>query len=785
MQPTDRRDFLRQAGAVTAALAAGGSRAAADERADRVSGEQMPPHRAEHLPGLFAYADRESVPAGGTVGFHVSSSVPYRYCVCRLGASLDDPASDEVLSPVEQAPACPQPVHPGSYVHVEKGLAANERLDSLGLECWVRPWAATGGWRGLVTQDDQPQRCGWGLFIDPQGRLAFYLGDGKARREQWLVTSEPAVLSRGQWHHVVAGFDGQAATLWLNGELLVSGPVRQVVRNAAAPLRLGALGHEGLADGFLDGDLAMIAIYDHAPSGAMIEDRRRQQGLQSPSGNDVLACWAFAEERGSLVADVSAHRRDGRIINHGTWMIGGPSFDADVDRYGRYDPQSDPRRGHGLRLAGDDLYDCRWRQVHQFTVPAGARPGQFAARFEYTLDGKSLVTHAAFLVTRRRGQPAAPVLLLNSTNTWRAYNATPFAITTPGLKTYWGTRGAANSPGEPPAYCMYRGHAAGQGTYQVGLRIPWRGADPYLLYGRESDYSHLARADRCTQLWLERGGYEFDVVGDLDLHRDAALLDGYRVLVISGHSEYWSIEAYRAVEQFLASGGNVICLSGNTMFWRVTFDDEAAVMECRKVDAPGNQMPPAYRGECWHSHDGRRGGLLRDCGLPAWRLLGLETLGWFGTTPEMFGPFRAAAPDHFLFQRPRRVELRPGELFGQGPDGQLPRAGGHEIDVRLSTLRKLCRQEPPHGAEHPDEPQGIVTLANGLHDWQQLKGTSLDYFTRVELPDDDQAAELIYWERPDGGRVLNTGSIASSWTMLSDPRLSALVANALDHFLGT
>ena len=55
------------------------------------------------------------------------------------------------------------------------------------------------------------------------------------------------------------------------------------------------------------------------------------------------------------VADAGVDGRHGRIINQGTWMIGGPSFDASV--IGRhdttYDPTKDLERGHGLRLASD------------------------------------------------------------------------------------------------------------------------------------------------------------------------------------------------------------------------------------------------------------------------------------------------------------------------------------------------------------------------------------------------------------------------------------------------
>jgi len=43
-------------------------------------------------------------------------------------------------------------------------------------------------------------------------------------------------------------------------------------------------------------------------------------------------------------------------------------------------------------------------------------------------------------------------------------------------------------------------------------------------------------------------------------------------------------------------------------------------------------------------------------------------------------------------------------------------------------------------------------------------------------------AEIIYWERPEGGRVFHTGSIATAWAMYYDEPLRNLVRKVLDHF---
>jgi N,N-dimethylformamidase len=41
---------------------------------------------------------------------------------------------------------------------------------------------------------------------------------------------------------------------------------------------------------------------------------------------------------------------------------------------------------------------------------------------------------------------------------------------------------------------------------------------------------------------------------------------------------------------------------------------------------------------------------------------------------------------------------------------------------------------------------------------------------------------MIYWERPEGGRVFNSGSIGTGWALLSDTKLQQLLRNVLFHF---
>jgi len=734
-----------------------------------VDDDAIPAHQPVHLPGLHAYAQK-SIAAGEEIGFRVSSTVPYKLSVVRLGSDPENRERDPVLKTFVVEKPESQPIHPGSYVHVARALPSERRLTELTLECWIRPFSLAG-WQGLVSQHDYPERCGIGVFIN-DGRIAFMTEDGGVHKASSLHQTEPGLLKVRRWHHVAATWDGKVKRIFVDGRPAGEWPFSGIVRPGRTALRIGAYASKGVAGNFYNGDIAMVAVHDRALSAAQIKKRVADRGLTIPKGRSVIACWPFTEERGTRVADAGTDRRDGRIINRGTWMIGGPSFDASaIDRHdAEYDPTRDPDRGHALRLASDDLYNARWKVNHRCRIPVDARSGVYAGRFDFEIDGKPMRYFTTFIVRRPESRPKAPLLVLVSSSTWLAYNSAPFPVNHgPGL-IKMGTGGLASSHPSAPAYSCYRDHRFGQPTYQIGMKLPWPAAGPNKTYINQA-YSHLLRGERFLHLWLDRHGYEYDVITDHDLDRHPEVLRGYQAVCVNGHSEYWSARAYEGLDRYLRAGGNAVVLSGNTMFWRVSFDESGEVMECRKYGRGIGGRGAAQIGELYHSHDFKRGSLMRFCGYPAWKLIGLECIGWGGA----FKPYRVDRPEHFLFNRPNRIDLKKGEAFGFV--NPTTGAVGHEFDVRLSTLQRATAHPAIKGLS---EPPGIVTIASG-HDARAV----LDFNAEGHKPrvgGDTTIAEIIYWERPEGGRVFHTGSIATAWGMYHDESLSRLVRNVLHHF---
>ncbi|MBT4227030.1 MAG: hypothetical protein HOD74_05610, partial [Verrucomicrobia bacterium] len=378
--------------------------------------EDIPPHHAIPLPGLHAYAQK-SIAAGEEIELRVSSAVPYELSVVQLGPDPENRDKDLVLKTFRVEQPQVQAIHPGSYLHVAKALPVERRMSQLTLECWIRPFQLSG-WQGLVTQHDYPERCGVGLFLS-EGTIVFGAGAGGAYDQAAFHQTQPGLIKAQQWHHLVANWDGKKKRIYVDGKLAAEFPFAGTVRPGETALRIGAYGQKGEAVNFYNGDIAMCAVYDRALDGEQIKKRFSDRGLNVPKDDHLLACWPFTEERGVQVADASDFGRDGRIINRGTWMIGGPSFDATaIKRHDSvYDPTKDSKRGHGLRLAADEIYNARWKVNHRFRVPADTKSGVYAGRFDFKLNGKPMRYHTSFIVRRPESKPKAPLLVLVSSNT--------------------------------------------------------------------------------------------------------------------------------------------------------------------------------------------------------------------------------------------------------------------------------------------------------------------------------------------------------------------------------
>jgi N,N-dimethylformamidase len=660
------------------------------------------------------------------------------------------------------------------------------------------------------------------------------LGNGneyKANNDN--VGSGDLEWKKDRWYHVLATWDGKHKRLYIDGKMRGEPQAfQEKIILGTAPLRLGAYGDEhGCVDKFLDGDISMPAIYRVVLDQKYIDTLYAHQGkarqyLKDAKDKEYLhtntiAYWPLNENKDKAlqVVDASGNGYDGIVINSGTRMVGGPGLGkVNVERYGNYDPETDHDRGHGLRFASDDLYDCRWTVTHEVILDEKYRSGMYCAEFK--IEGSDTLYNVMFTIRQDDAEKRSKILVIASTNTWKAY--TPPFDTTAFKKPQ-------DFPRKHPAFTLYPGenpHEVLQSAYQVGLRMPC----PAGNY-RSHEYKVMGKpgVERFLHLWLdqERNGNGFDVVSDLDLHQNPKILDGYKVVFINGHSEYWSVPMYKNIEMYLNRNGKLIVLSGNTMWWRVCFDDDSSLMECRKFDTPETNVGTDWpRRLGWHFYiseeertSGRgRGGLMHECGYPGYKLIGLQHLGVSeednmregsycvrgGNIKKLNELLEILGADHLV---------KVGTVFGKCPNEMEQRElkDGfkincsiiyHEFDVLPSTLRamsKIQMLEPPPDAVktrkvEPKDPDGMFVLAKGELPWDSVinpgkaDGVRFDFYTqdytRSKIPKADQTTgEMIYWERTKGGVIFNAGTIASGSALGCDKTFQDIIRALLTRFL--
>ena len=116
----------------------------------------------------------------------------------------------------------------------------------------------------------------------------------------------------------------------------------------------------------------------------------------------------------------------------------------------------------------------------------------------------------------------------------------------------------------------------------------WGGKSLYGFNSSDNEKSSLVTYSRPKQngssvkeirfaRWADAVGVATEHASVMDLHRDPTLLQNYQVLVVAGHSEYWTKEMRQNYDNFVAAGGHVAMLSGNTMWWQVRLEEDHMV----------------------------------------------------------------------------------------------------------------------------------------------------------------------------------------------------------------
>jgi hypothetical protein len=420
---------------------------------------------------------------------------------------------------------------------------------------------------------------------------------------------------------------------------------------------------------------------------------------------------------------------------------------------------------------------CGWPVAVQ--IPVGDWPSGYYA---VTVSAGGERAEAFLVVRAHAGAPTAPILFVLSTSTYDAYNDWGG----PSLYT-GGTQVSMLRPMLPgfltkpePHRRKAQPHPDREALWffewaePLGLSV-WSGGAGW--WNWERAYLH----------WAERNGYRMDVAISTDLETVPGLLDGYRLFTCAGHDEYWSWGMREALDRHTEGGGNAAIWSGNTCYWQVRFDHEAATMTSFKYRCDED---PILATHDTHLLSGPWSD--RRVGWPETRTIGLTfTRGGYSRyglgVPRASGAFTMQRPEHWLFEG-------TGICYGDAL-GLEHAIVGYEVDGCAMTTGRDGLAVPTHEDGAPETLEILAVAPARLwaqheqpsryaHEPGELENTAealwgADWHQHVHEIANNHAV-LATFTTPGGGTVVNAG--VTDWAYgLEDPTVDRITRNALER----
>lgn len=724
---------------------------------------------------LLGYCDRLTYRQGERLDVRASGEGPVEVSLVRLNHPPDDPnwpvpmTSPVDAVPVLQATAAPQPVYPGSYLHVaDTGSLASAR--SVTVSLFALPTRLSSGHpQALISTIKPAASGGFALVIEADGTLAAYWGRnaGPAGR-----LHSPVPLLPGYWHVVSAAFDEADGSVALTHRTVaaVPGALGRWTGSARdAGLRLS--GEPALLIGA--GRLPDCAPADRLPGRPGIRtsfngkieqpvvaagavppqrlDSLRPGDLAAESGQ-VLGAWDFAlDQSAATVADVSGNSRHGVLVNQPARAVTGVRWEHDVQDWTRAAEEY-----AAVHFHDDDLDDCRWPAIATVRLPDDLPAGVYGIRLAEpggaAEDLIPVIVTPAAAADGQAGQ-LGDVLIVLPSFTYIAYaNGTgrgdDIDYVASGL--------AAAVPPPRPEHqrleelpeiggSLYDVHSDGSGWMYSTPRRPLLTCRPDWKSSWRDAYRHLG-ADLYLMSWLDLLGISYDVVTDHTVHEQGAdLLARYAACLTGSHPEYISRRELDAFSGYLDRGGCLFYLGGNGFYW-VTAESESIpeMVEVRRGFA-GTRTWSSAPGECYHSLTGELGGLWKHRGLPPNLLTGVGMAA------------QGADGGGSAYRRTEASHHGPAAFLFDGVDAEKIGASG--FDMGAAAADEVDRFDPANGSP----PWAIVAAsARDLSQFYKLAIEEIQ-ITRENTGGDHEPgvrADLVYLDQESGGFVFSVGSIA-------------------------
>jgi PKD repeat protein len=204
---------------------------------------------------------------------------------------------------------------------------------------------------------------------------------------------------------------------------------------------------------------------------------------------------------------------------------------------------------------------ANWKATYTIPSTAFTASGIYMAKVKATTGDETQI-----VFTVRNDASHSRILYVLPMATYEAYNT--FGGTwngeEGGKSLYYGTRGYGTGPltGSSRAAKVSFDRPLGQ----AGVEQNWfYGPDQELLY------------------WMEKQGYDISYTDDISIQQNPEQLLNHDTVVISGHSEYWSVNEFKAFLAAREAGVNIASFSSNTAYWKVRYENNGHTLVCYKT----------------------------------------------------------------------------------------------------------------------------------------------------------------------------------------------------------
>ncbi len=741
---------------------------------------------------LTGYTDQVSVRPGETVDIKISAENvdTAEIQIVRLLHGDEHPDGPGFIEEVIATPIGGSHAVKKQFVDIGNAVVVDDadgRLAGTGaftLASLIFPTTPQKGRQVILGRFALDETAGYALGIDREGRLAFWVGDGKDTDE--ILGTVP--LIHHTWYLVAVSYDPKSGRAILHQEAIVNpyngrlgrvapfdhrSTVEQSLRVkpavASSPFMWAAASNSApvrgrFKDFLYNGKIDRSAVYDRALSASDLASLADGDlAKQSPMVMWDTTAGYGADGIDDTVRDLGAHGLHGHGVHRPVRAMTGFNWS------GRHDDwRVAPGEYGGIAFHDDAVTDCGWETTVSWQVPAGTRSGCYAAR----VTAGDAEDHIPFFV--RPDKPTAPILVLMPTNSYLAYANEMIVHHVPVGQAILAHAAVLTEKEadyyQDPKYgrSTYDHWADGAGVCYTSWKRPilnirpkWRSSAIGTTWQFPRDLSLIG--------WLDHHGYAYDVATDHDLAADRDLLKGYKVVLTGSHPEYWSEQGLDDLEDYIAHGGRLMYLGGNGFYWVVSYrDGEPELMEVRKGEA-GMRAWQAEPGEYYHQTSAERGGIWRNRARPPQKLtgVGFTTQGFDECHPYFRMPDSYHKSVSWIFDG---VE---GDVFG---DFGLALGGAAGLETERYDLQLGT---PPHtrllasSTGYSDNYAGVVE--DILFNHPGTLGTQSDTVR----------ADMTYFTTANDGAVFSTGSIAWISALPSfgwENNVSQIMKNVLDAF---